>query len=100
LVVEERAPVETEPLVAPPVENPVPVQEVLLVEDQERVEEPPLVTEDGAAFKVAVGVAAFTVMAVHPSQLFPSLLSVFVPAHEVLLSAQARYEYEPAEAKV
>ena len=47
---------ETEPEVAPPVENPpAAVQEVAFVEDQVRVEEPPVVMVEGEAERVAVG---------------------------------------------
>ncbi|MBU6490968.1 hypothetical protein KGQ25_02335, partial [Patescibacteria group bacterium] len=41
--------------VAPPVEKPVPVQEVALLELQVRVEEEPLVIEVGEAERVTVG---------------------------------------------
>jgi hypothetical protein len=51
-VVVTSAPVETEPEVAVPVEKPEPVQEVALVDDQVRVEEPPEVTEVGLPVKV------------------------------------------------
>lgn len=43
------------PEVAPPVENPVPVQDVALVEDQESVEEPPEVMLVGLAANEEVG---------------------------------------------
>ena len=50
------------PLVAPPVEKFVPVQEVAFVEDQVRVEELPWTTEVGSAVSVAVGRTAGTVI--------------------------------------
>ena len=45
---------DTEPLVAPPVENPVPVQEVADVEDQVSSDEEPFSTEEGDAVRFAV----------------------------------------------
>lgn len=52
----DSAPVETEPDVAPPVEKPVPVQLVALVEDHVRAEEAPETTLEGLALSEAVGV--------------------------------------------
>jgi len=80
----------TEPLVAPPVEKPPPVQEVALVEDQVRVEG--TVLGEAESEQVGVGcAAAATVTAVHGPQLFVSFDSVItplLPADD--LSAQAR----------
>jgi hypothetical protein len=44
-----------------PVEKPVPVQEVALVDDQERVDDWPLVIDVGLAVSEAVGAGAVTV---------------------------------------
>jgi hypothetical protein len=44
-----------------PVEKPVPVQEVALVDDHERVDDWPLVMDAGLAESVAVGAGAVTV---------------------------------------
>lgn len=52
-MVSEREPVELEPDVAPPVEKPVPVHERALVEDQESVEDDPIVTDKGEALSEA-----------------------------------------------
>ncbi len=43
-----------EPLTAPPVEKPVPAQEVALVDDQARVEDWPEIMLDGEAVRVAM----------------------------------------------
>lgn len=51
----------TEPEVAPPVENPLPVQEVALEEDQESVAGCPCVMLLGLRESVAVGGALVTV---------------------------------------
>jgi len=72
-------PVETEPEVAPPVENPVPVQLAAFVELHERVDAFPVITEVGLAVRFAVGVGADTETAVHAPQLLPSLLSAIAP---------------------
>jgi len=47
---------------APPVENPVPVQEEALVEDHERVEDWPDVMDVGLAEREAVGTGVVTVV--------------------------------------
>lgn len=81
---------ETLPFVAPPVENPPPVQEVAFVEDQESVEGTVL----GEAESEHVGTgctAAATVTGDHGPQLFPSFDSAMVPELPADdLSAQAR----------
>jgi hypothetical protein len=46
---------EAEPETTPPVEKPVPVQDVAFVEDQDRVEDWPEVIEVGLAERVTVG---------------------------------------------
>jgi hypothetical protein len=51
---------ETEPEVAPPVENPVPVQDVAPAEDQESVVEEPSDIVEGEAESDAVGAAKAT----------------------------------------
>ena len=51
----------TEPERALPVEKPVPVQEVALVDDQVRVDGWPLVMDVGLAVSVAVGAVPVTV---------------------------------------
>ncbi|MDE2022057.1 MAG: hypothetical protein KGI71_04100 [Patescibacteria group bacterium] len=54
--------------VAPPVEKPVPVQEVALLELQVRVEEEPLVIEVGEAERVTVGAGAATTVKLGPPE--------------------------------
>ena len=79
-----------EPEVAPPVENPPAlVQEVALVEDQERVEDWPLVMTFGRALRKAVGRMASEQEAFVPPpepwqvqvyEVAPATLLVLVPA--------------------
>ena len=57
------------PLVAPPVENPLPAHEVELVLDHVSVEDEPLVMEAGLAERDAVGVAALTVTVAEAGEL-------------------------------
>ena len=79
MVVAVSAPVDTEPEVAPPVEKPVPVQEVALVEDQVSVEEPPEVMLVGFAEREAVGEFAGVTLTVAVS-IAESVLDV-PPSH-------------------
>jgi hypothetical protein len=66
------------PLVAPPVEKPTPVQEVAFVDDQVRVDEPPLETDVGFAVRetVGAGVPADTVTFVLLDALPPGPVQV------------------------
>jgi hypothetical protein len=73
------APVDCEPLVAcAPLQAPEAVQEVAFVDDQARVELPPLVTVLGLAVKLTVGAGAVTETVADCAALPPAPLQVSV----------------------
>jgi hypothetical protein len=57
------------PLVALPVEKPVPTQEVAFVDDQWRHEELPTCMDDGVTVNEAVGATALVIMTRHHAGL-------------------------------
>jgi hypothetical protein len=90
-VVAVRAPVDTEPEVALPVENPVPAHDVAFVEPQVRVEDDPEATEVGLAESVAVGLAEVMVI----GRVTGGLVSAKAAALNPMRNAIQRYFMRP-----
>lgn len=72
----EREPVELEPEVDPPVEKPVPLHEKALVEDQESVEDKPVVIDEGKALSEAETGGSVTVTVAVSEAVPPSPVHV------------------------